>query len=164
MTTPHEVIAAGGSARGSEAHSPRPTQHYVCGFLFSDDRSKVLLIRKRRPEWQRGKLNGVGGKIELTDASPLSAMTREFREEAAATIETWQEILTLTAPDWHTHFYRAFGDLSAARALTDEALETHPTRALPPDTIPNLHWMIPLMLDDDPVGGTYSLRMLMPPR
>ena len=37
-------------------------QHYACGFLFSQDRTRVVLIRKRRPAWQAGKLNGVGGK------------------------------------------------------------------------------------------------------
>ena len=135
-------------------------QHYVCGFFFSRDRAHVLLIRKRRPAWQAGKLNGVGGKIEPSDASPLAAMTREFREEAALEITDWQEILTLTAPEWHTHFYRAFGDVRAARALTDEQLEVHLTRNLPVDTIPNLRWMIPLMLDEDPIrGATYVLRM-----
>jgi 8-oxo-dGTP diphosphatase len=134
-------------------------QHYVCGFLFTPDRGKVLLIRKRRPQWQAGKLNGVGGKIETFDESPRHAMTREFREEAGITIESWQEILTLTAADWHTHFYRAFGDVAQAHAITDEQLEVHPTRNLPPDTIPNLRWMIPLMLDDDPLAGGYVLRM-----
>jgi 8-oxo-dGTP diphosphatase len=137
-------------------------QHYVCGFLFSKDRSQVLLIRKRRPPWQAGKLNGVGGKIEPTDPSPLAAMRREFAEEAGLEIETWQEILTLTAADWHTHFYRAFGDVAAARAITDEALEVHRTRNLPNDTIPNLHWMIPLLLDDDPATGSYLVRVMPP--
>lgn len=137
--------------------------HYVCGFLFSPDRARVLLIRKNRPAWQAGKLNGVGGKIESADASPLAAMTREFREEAALEINDWQETLTLTAAEWHTHFYRAFGEVAAARAVTDERLEVHPTRQLPPDTIPNLRWMIPLMLDEDPVmGAGYVLRMAGP--
>ena len=134
-------------------------RHYVCGFLFSRDRSRALLIRKRRPAWQAGTLNGVGGKIEPTDANPLAAMTREFHEEAGVQVTEWQEVLTLTGPDFHTHFYRAFADLSAARAVTDEQLEIHPTKNLPPDTIPNLHWMIPLMLDDDPVTGAYVVRI-----
>src|SRR3954468_16263227 len=108
-----------------------PIKRSVCSSLYSPDRGRVLLIRKRRPQWQAGKLNGVGGKIEPTDPTPLHAMTREFREEAGVAVESWQEILTLTAPDWHTHFYRGFGDLSSARAITDEQLEIHPTRALP---------------------------------
>ena len=41
------------------------TQQYVCGFLFSRDRARVLLIRKRRPAWQAGKLNGLGGNDRL---------------------------------------------------------------------------------------------------
>ena len=140
-------------------------QTYACGFLFSPDRSQVLLIRKRRPAWQAGKLNGLGGKIEPGE-TPLDAMRREFREEAGLDIPDWQEILTLTGNDdagsgiaWRGHFFRAFGDLAAAHAVTDDQLDLHPVRALPPDTIPNLHWMIPLMLDDEPLSGIYELRL-----
>src|SRR6187551_944090 len=103
-------------------------QLYACGFLFSPDRARVLLIRKRRPAWQAGKLNGVGGKIEPSDDSPLAALTREFREEAGITIEIRHVSPTLTAPDSHTHIYRAAGDVAAPRPNTDEQLEVHPTR------------------------------------
>ena len=61
---------------------------------------------------------------------------------------------------WAGHFFRAFGDVDAARAITDEQLETHPTASLPPDTIPNLHWIIPLMLDDEPVAGRYAVHVV----
>ena len=37
---------------------------YVAGFLVSDDRYYVALIRKKRPAWQEGRLNGIGGHIE----------------------------------------------------------------------------------------------------
>lgn len=141
-------------------------QEYVCGFLFSLDRSRVLLIRKRRPKWQAGKLNGIGGKIEPGEDA-LSAMRREFREEAGVDLAEWQHVLTLSGADdagsgrgWAGHFFRAFGDVSSARAITDEALEIHPTAALPPDTIPNLRWMIPLLLDDEPVQGRYAVRVI----
>jgi 8-oxo-dGTP diphosphatase len=40
-----------------------PTQ-YVLGFLFDPSQKDVVLIKKLKPEWQKGKLNGVGGKIE----------------------------------------------------------------------------------------------------
>jgi 8-oxo-dGTP diphosphatase len=132
-------------------------QEYACGFLFSPDRKRVLLIRKNRPAWQAGKLNGVGGKLEAGE-SPLDAMIREFREEAHLSIESWQHILTLTGPDWRGHFFRAFGPIDEAKAITDEALEIHPLESLPRDTIPNLHWMIPLMLDEDVVArGDYRI-------
>jgi 8-oxo-dGTP diphosphatase len=141
-------------------------QEYVCGFLFNPDRSRVLLIRKRRPAWQSGKLNGLGGKIEPGETA-LDAMRREFREEAGVDVAEWQHVLTLSGADdagsgrgWAGHFCPAFGVVDAARAVTDEQLERHPTRPLPPDTIPNLHWIIPLMLDDEPVRGLYAVRLV----
>jgi 8-oxo-dGTP diphosphatase len=134
-------------------------QHYACGFLFSTDRTRVVLIRKRRPAWQAGRLNGVGGKLEPGE-TPLQAMTREFFEEAGVTISSWQQILRLSGIDWVGHFFRAFGDVDAVRAMTDEAIEIHPTRPLPPDTIPNLQWMIPLLLDDDVAGSTYVVDVI----
>jgi 8-oxo-dGTP diphosphatase len=132
-------------------------QLYVCGFLFSVDRSRVLLIRKRKPVWQAGKLNGVGGKIEAGE-TPLQAMVREFEEEAGLRLKDWTEVVTLrgepTPADpagWRGHFFRGFGDLTVARAMTAENLEIHPTYPLPRDTISNLHWLIPLLLDDEVV-------------
>ena len=133
-------------------------QGYVCGFLFSLDRERVLLIRKRRPAWQAGKLNGVGGKIEPGE-SPPQAVRREFCEEAALDVTDWREVLTLSGPDWRGHFFRAFGDVDAARAVTDEQLEIHRVRQLPPDTIPNLRWMIPMLLDEDVVGAEYAVKI-----
>ncbi len=38
--------------------------YYVTGFMYSIDRKRVVLIEKINPEWQKGHLNGVGGKIE----------------------------------------------------------------------------------------------------
>ena len=109
-------------------------QEYVCGFLFSPDRRRVLLIRKRRPAWQAGKLNGVGGKVEPGETVG-EALRREFREEAGLDVADWRRGVVLTGPDWRGHFFRAFGDIDAARAMTDEPLERHPTDGLPPDVI-----------------------------
>lgn len=142
-------------------------QAYVCGFLFTLDRSRVLLIRKNRPAWQAGKLNGLGGKIEPGE-TPHQAMRREFIEEAGLDLpeSQWQHVLTLSGPDdagsgrgWEGHFFRAFGDVNAVTAMTDEPLEVHSVRSLPENVIPNLRWMIPLMLDDEPVEGRYAVRM-----
>ncbi|HYO07354.1 MAG TPA: NUDIX domain-containing protein [Tepidisphaeraceae bacterium] len=138
-------------------------QSYACGFLFSPDRARVLLIRKGRPAWQAGKLNGIGGKLEPGE-SPLDAMRREFREEAALEIDDWHEALILSGRDdagsgipWRGHFFRAFGPIDDARTMTDEPLEIHPAAALPHNVIPNLRWMIPLLLDDEPLSGAYHL-------
>src|SRR5687767_2261708 len=57
----------------------------------------VLLVRKARPEWQAGLLNGIGGKIqhlpirpqdtELRWESSLEAMRREFTEETGLSVD-----------------------------------------------------------------------------
>lgn len=53
---------------------------YVLGFIFDSYAEKVLLIEKQRPNWQAGKLNGIGGKIESGEKS-TAAMVREAFEE-----------------------------------------------------------------------------------
>jgi len=140
-------------------------QHYVCGFLYSLDRVRVLLIRKNRPAWQAGKLNGVGGKVEAGETFP-EAMRREFREEAELDLpeSTWQHVLTLSGKDdqglgraWAGHFFRAFGDIDSTVGLTDERLEIIPVNQIPSDTIPNLRWMIPLFLDEEPCERAYDV-------
>jgi 8-oxo-dGTP pyrophosphatase MutT (NUDIX family) len=55
-------------------------RRYVLGFVFDYGFHHVLLICKTSPEWQAGRLNGLGGKIEPGE-SPLQAMDRELREE-----------------------------------------------------------------------------------
>jgi ADP-ribose pyrophosphatase YjhB (NUDIX family) len=51
---------------------------YCVGFAFFG--SDVILIRKARPAFQKGLLNGVGGKIEFGE-NVFQAMIREFFEE-----------------------------------------------------------------------------------
>lgn len=58
---------------------------FVVGFAFTE-RGSVLLIQKKRPAWQSGCLNGIGGKIEDGE-TPEQAMTRECLEETGLTLE-----------------------------------------------------------------------------
>jgi 8-oxo-dGTP diphosphatase len=53
---------------------------YVVGFLFNESLDQIALIRKEKPDWQRGKINGIGGKIEENE-SPEQAMRREFKKK-----------------------------------------------------------------------------------
>jgi 8-oxo-dGTP diphosphatase len=120
---------------------------YVAGFLFSPNKRSVVLIWKQRPDWQKGKLNAVGGGVERGE-SPDAAMRREFREEAGLDVENWQHFATLgDARDWSVWFYFAFGDVNKCRTTTDEDVAVCSTFPLPAAVIPNLHWLIPMALD-----------------
>ena len=100
---------------------------YVCGFYFNEDATEVALIRKNRPEWQAGKLNGIGGKVIKGEAIWYSMM-REFREEAGVYTDhtKWTWFSNEGIPDeWLCYCVYATGDLSKVKTMTDEEIEIH---------------------------------------
>ena len=121
---------------------------YVVGFLRGDNLARVVLIEKCRPEWQKGRLNGVGVHIEA-DETPLSSMQREFREETGLAIEDWELGVVMTGPTWQVYFFSAWGPGQDARTKTDETVRHVSCFPLPLNVIPNLHWLIPLCFDSD---------------
>lgn len=127
--------------------APAPKQ-YVVGFMFSPSRRSVVLIRKNRPNWQAGKWNGVGGKIELTDKSPVHAMQREFQEETGVPfVSNWNHFATLRGANDVIYVYRTFDEsIEHATTVTDEEVGKHFTNDLPRDVLPNLRFLIPLAL------------------
>lgn len=119
---------------------------YVVGFMFNPAEDAVLLIRKTHPEWQAGKLNGIGGMIEDGEF-PAEAMRRDFLEEVGIDHADWRQFCVLgDARQWQIHFFSAVGLIAKAKALSDEVPEIHCSMALPFDTIPNLKWLIPMAL------------------
>lgn len=137
-------------------------QRYVCGFLFMADGRPdflmdylVVLIRKSKPDWQRGLLNGVGGKIEPGE-SPEQAMVREFEEETGHPTSGWLSLATLSFPKAVVHFFYMFSPrLVSVSSVTDEPVEVLRVGHLVnwrEDLIPNLHWLIPMALHDMGAG------------
>lgn len=123
--------------------------NWVVGFAFDQDARIVVLIRKTHPEWQAGKLNGVGGKVERTDRTLWQAMVREFYEETGVPTPTtaWDRFASLTWDEGRVHFFRAFFHESAVRcvrSVTDETVGVYSTRYMPGSVVPNLRWLIPL--------------------
>lgn len=119
---------------------------YVLGFLFNMKGEVVWLIRKSKPNWQKGLLNGIGGKIEQNE-TPLQAMEREFKEEAGLEIKDWKEfcILTDEAKGFEVYCFYAFSELTPW-TVTEEEVVWHKTSSIPKDALSNLNWLIPMAL------------------
>lgn len=132
---------------------------YVLGFCFSQDRTKVLLINKTKPDWQKGLLNGVGGKIEYFDQNSYIAMAREFAEETgiATSYDDWYGYCILRGKSFKVECYRMFcqGDIPTPRSLTEEVVGIYEVSDILNDRvkcISNLKWLITLALDPEYVG------------
>lgn len=128
-------------------------EEMVAGFLFNSDYSKVLLIKKKRPKWQKGKFNGVGGHIEPGE-TPAAAMHRELHEESGYTGARITHYATLYSSRWEVHFFScvygtSLGDLSAEfhGSPTNEEISIVNCNKLPKKIISNLKWLIPMAID-----------------
>jgi 8-oxo-dGTP diphosphatase len=51
------------------------------------DPNKILLIHKDRPEWQKGRINYVGGKVEVGESYQEAAF-RELKEETGISVDS----------------------------------------------------------------------------
>ena len=122
---------------------------YVCGFYFDHTFQQVVLIWKNKPAWQKGKLNGVGGKIEEGELT-YEAMRREFKEETGVDHEKWHHLITLTGDDWRVFFYCAIGkvkEFEYVQTMEEEEVAKIPVDRLDDfDYIPNLQWLVPMAI------------------
>lgn len=101
-------------------------QRYVCGFVFDED-ANVLLIQKRRPKWQAGRWNGIGGKIEEGEC-PHDAMVREAIEEADIRVD-WKyrgrlHGINTDGATFECYLYSAYTDVIDYTQMEDERLAT----------------------------------------
>lgn len=125
-------------------------KEYVLGFLFDSGENPTLvkLIEKKSPEWQRGKLNGIGGKVEPGE-NDTQAMIREFAEEAGVYHYDWDKFAELTGPDFRVACFKAFDGYAFERAhsRTEEQVLPMSIRELPySNTIFNVQFLVPLAL------------------
>lgn len=141
--------------------APPKCKRYVAGFAFNESLDSVILIRKTKPAWQDGKLNGVGGKVEPHEHDAIDAMVREFAEEAALHTfrHTWRHFASLTIradakvgsqePAHVDFFCAAIPDVEFCnyQSLTEEQVVpmslcqiVEANQAL----LPNLCWLVPM--------------------
>lgn len=126
-------------------------RRYVLGFAFF--RKWVLLMEKKRPKWQNGLLNGVGGGIEDNEYM-IEAMRREFKEETGIDVIEgyWKHVITLVSIERNSivFIFRTKFDFDFTSMIeqTDEPVQLYEMDYISKPTISNLKWMIPLMLSD----------------
>jgi 8-oxo-dGTP diphosphatase len=129
---------------------------YVLGFCVNDAvrHKEILLIEKTKADWQEGRVNGIGGKIDHGE-SPETAMEREFTEETGVDGSSigWRRFCQLTDEHgWIVHCFVGVGNLTSARDC-DEGRMVHAD----PDELPSnvlddkLKWLVPMALAESPV-------------
>jgi 8-oxo-dGTP diphosphatase len=129
-------------------------KNYVLVFVFSPDYRYVLLIRKKRPDWQKGRLNGLGGRIEPQE-TPVIAAKREVEEESGiADLCNLEQFCMLSCyQKWNVFCFRAVSKAvaSSLRNSTDEG----EVRSWPVERVgqlgelSNVPWLVSMALDGD---------------
>jgi 8-oxo-dGTP diphosphatase len=120
---------------------------FVLALLFGADRKQVVLMRRTRPAWQAGRVNGLGGRIKDGE-SAREAARREVREESGVDVAEWIEVLVWEDVEYRMHVVRAMSELArGARTMEDQEVFLADVDALPANVIDNLRWLVPLALD-----------------
>jgi len=144
---------------------------YVLGFAFDWKREKIVLIHKEKPEWQKGKLNGVGGKVEKEDDCIHAAMVREFFEETGVITrqDDWTHYATMS---FDNDILGGGAQIYVFRMRNNEALQASTYEQEVVEVIPmsevyskplmhNLHILIPLALQKE-FGFTHLNQAMKP--
>lgn len=148
-------------------------KHYTVGFYFTYDLSEVLLILKSKPQWQMGRLNGIGGSFELEDSGDsIKCMKREFDEETLLRKLYLQECksgrssnenyicypnpddtdwvkfaegeIKVHQGDCFCHYMVGTGKKFVPMSTNNEQCVWIKTNELPINIVPNLAWLIPM--------------------
>ena len=122
-------------------------QRFCVGYLFSPDLTKVVLIRKNRPDWQATKLNGVGGKLQDGE-TPLRGMQREFLEETGLEHWDWEPLARLEFDEAVVWFFWGKSCLyDLCETKTDEGVGIYKIGLLSTlELVPNSRWLIPMAI------------------
>ncbi len=129
---------------------------YCLGFAFDADMDNVILIEKLKPEFQKGKLNGIGGKIELGETS-VDAMVREFKEETGIDTTTcaWHKYCILRGTWGEIHIFRTVlhERFDTFKSMEEEVVGSYWVPYIlgytigsvgVPKLLPNNYWLIPM--------------------
>lgn len=118
-------------------------KNYVVGFIT--DGKRVLLIKKNRPDFQKGLYNGVGGLI-LENETPLDAIIRKTKSETGLEINDWIKLDTFPYPETETtlHLFQATVSkkfIKHYRTTTDEIVRLFKIEELPFNIFPDVSYI-----------------------
>lgn len=125
----------------------------VVGFIFNLKGDEVLLIKKTHPDWQKGKLNGLGGHlngVELDNMDYQGAFVREVKEESGLVIQKSEAkwVARIWGRDFNVPVYayklKSDLDMINIHSPTDEKVGWYPAFQLDPKkVIINLTILVP---------------------
>ena len=130
--------------------------NYTIGICFNSDLSKVVLMLKDRPDWQKGKWNFPGGHIEDNEI-PEECVTREFKEECNidSNPKEWQYIGRLTDKlNYDCYIYTIINISSDLKTMETEIVDWCYIKDLPVNCISNVYWLIPFAINCIYKGNT----------
>lgn len=142
---------------------------------LSEDLRRVVLLHKLKPDWQKGKANFPGGKVEDCDYDPMNdggdggrlsmflaqyrCAVREVREETSLGIGLPTLFCVIEKPEAECYFFYHVGDIAEAKTMeaetvfadtVDNVLNGRTMRFCPDNgtlpTMPNLPWLLAMAL------------------
>lgn len=128
--------------------------NYVLGFAFNKKRDLVLLIEKLKPEWMKGLLNGIGGKIKSNE-SIHDAMNREAKEEANLSLDWFYKMKMYgnnnDGTKFECHIFYAYSNiLHLFEQMENESIELYSSYDINSlKTVSNLQYLIPYGIYED---------------
>lgn len=137
--------------------------NYTLGFVFFEGINQVLLIEKQKPAFQKGYLNGLGGKQE-PDEGPLGCIIREIEEECGLKTynSDWTYFCTMRCKDnstdkesysWDVHCFATILPVERAKDITQKEDEVLTMLSLDrinvayPALLGNITWLVGMGMD-----------------
>jgi hypothetical protein len=95
-------IERGNRGKAMRIYDGKKDYQYFLGLMLNNTRDQVLLQRKSHPAFQKGALNGIGGKLYNPHMSLREHMEERFRMETGIQIDAprWIYAGQLIGPNW----------------------------------------------------------------
>lgn len=122
---------------------------YTLAFIFDDTLSEVLLIKKTKPDWQAGYLNGIGGKREHNETT-TDCIIREVYEECGLRNIHYTPVGVIQGEEYLVTVFTARVSrsiLEEASTKTEEEVQLYKMVDLPTlNLLPSVKYLIPMCI------------------